>query len=438
MKRKYFAFYAILSLIGIIYNGDSKAVWNDEAVVQKGNPNIVILVVDTLRADHLPFYGYTLKTTPFLAKLASQSIIFDNAYSASSWTPPSTASIFTSLYPFQHKVVMALQDSVEVKIALNRIPERLETIAEFLKKQDYKTYAATDNINICKDEGFDQGFDMFVNHDYDTAEVVNGHVKEWAEDIKNQEKYFLYLHYNDPHHPLNKREPWYEKKEDSKENYISMYDSEISYADAHISELYDLLSWDKNTLVIFTADHGEELWDHDDMGHGYTLYNEVTRVPLFVYFPEDQRKTGRIQHNVSTMDIFPTIRAYLGLEPDPDHEGVSLLPLMKNPESVKNERHIFSHLDRKHKTRGDMLARSTVYRNWKWYRMEPHEGALFNLENDPGEKTDVSKENPAITADLAGKYRTFEKNCVKYDRETVDYYLDEKTKASLRALGYTQ
>ena len=214
-------------------------------------PNVVLIVLDTLRADHLPFYGYKKKTAPFLSEIASRSIIFENAYSASSWTAPATASIFTSLYPFQHGVTTGLKTSKFFKIKLNRIPEKIKTITEILKENGYKTYGVADNINICKDEGFTQGFDRFKLLPYEFETKTNIQLEKWAEEIKAQKKYFLYIHYNDCHLPYHKRSPWYQKKENERDDLISCYDSEINYVDAKIKKMYELFGWDKNTMLIY-------------------------------------------------------------------------------------------------------------------------------------------------------------------------------------------
>lgn len=151
--------------------------------------NIVLIVIDTLRPDHLPFYGYSIDTAPFLNELSAKSVVFENAYAASSWTAPAAASIFTSLYPIQHGVVtgMRAHDIVTEEnqsITLNRIPDKLSTIAEVLKGAGFKTYAVADNVNISEEMGFDQGFDKFVNFQYVTAEGVNENLLKWEKDIK--------------------------------------------------------------------------------------------------------------------------------------------------------------------------------------------------------------------------------------------------------------
>ena len=170
---------------------------------KKHEPNVVLIVLDTLRADHLPFYGYYKNTAPFLTELSTRSVVFENVFSASSYTSPATASIFTSLYPFQHGVYTGFFTSKQKKIELNRIPERIKTITEILKENGYETYGVADNINICKEEGFTQGFDKFKQFHYVQEQKMVQRLREWAGEIKAQNKYFLYIHFNDCHGPYH-------------------------------------------------------------------------------------------------------------------------------------------------------------------------------------------------------------------------------------------
>ena len=239
-------------------------------------PNIVVIVIDTLRQDHLPFYGYPKDTAPFLSKVAARSVVFENAYSVSSWTAPATASIFTSLNPIQHGVTTGMLATrklqmINSKIKLNKIPNQLETMPEVLKKAGYKTYAVADNFNISEEEGFDQGFDKFITYNYKTADRVNDTLKKMQKEIKNAGKYFLYIHYMDTHEPYHKRAPWFEESDDPREVKISAYDSEINYVDGKIKEAFEFFGWDENTLVIITSDHGEEFYDHGKWGHGENI-----------------------------------------------------------------------------------------------------------------------------------------------------------------------
>ena len=401
-------------------------------------PNVVLIVVDTLGAVHLPFHGYGKNTAPFLTELSSQNVIFENAFSASSWTAPSTASLLTSLYPFQHGVVMGMAATMRNKIELNRIPEKVKTLTEVLKETGYATYGVAENININEKIGFTQGFDKFKRFTY-TKFKMQDQLVEWSDEIKSQKKYFLYIHYNDPHQPYHRRSPWYEKKENPKADLMARYDSEINYVDDKIREMYELFDWKKNTLLVITADHGEEFWEHDSQGHGGTLYSEVIHVPMIMQFPGEDRIQRRITANVTNLDILPTIRNYLGIESSETEEGVDLKTLIQGKGGYDRHRYLFSHLDRIRKQKGDLKFISTISGEWKLIYQTGGEGReLYNLKEDPGEKRNAYVE-VAGTADLLlSEFLKFEKNCKKFSKKKVEILLDKEKIEELKALGYVK
>ncbi len=407
-------------------------------------PNVVLIVLDTLRADHLPFYGYKKETAPFLTKIASQSIVFDNAFAASSWTAPSTASIFTSLYPFQHGVTAGYLASKFHRTRLNRIPAKIKTITEVLKEKGYKTYGAADNINICEKIGFTQGFDRFKRFPYEDESKMNRHLEKWSLEMKAQKKYFLYIHYNDCHTPLHKRPPFYREQADHLADLIAQYDSEIHHVDAKIKEMYELFGWEENTLLIITADHGEELKERGRWGHGSTLYSEVIRVPFLIYFPGKERRHKRIRENVGNIDILPTVRNYLGIKSGETEAGVNLMPLIKGKNNTPGDRYIFSHL-LKQKRKGKskkVIHRATIFKEWKSiYREQSRDSykrEFYNLLTDPGEKVNAFMENKSLASRLFIKFISFEKKCKKFKQETEDVKLGKKKMEELKSLGYVK
>jgi arylsulfatase A-like enzyme len=404
---------------------------------KKSEPNVVVIVIDTLRADHLPMYGYEKNTAPFLSELAQKGVLFENAFSASSWTAPSTASIFTSFYPIQHGVKMGLQDSNKNNIQLNAIPEEIKTIPEVLKSAGYTTYGVAENINIGKEIGFNQGFDSFKRFQYPNNKRIERFLERWADEIMSREKYFLYIHFNDPHGPYHARTPWYKKEEKIRRDIVARYDSEISYVDDRIKNLYKRFGWDKNTLLIITADHGEGFWEHGVAGHGNTLYSEVVHVPLMICFPESGQKTGRIKKKVAAMDILPTINSYLGIGDSTLREGVDLMPLVRGKKGNTNDRYLFPFaihylLERERTPKEDVGKRITlksiVHKNWK-YIVRFKEGAM---------EKDLIIEHRDLARLLFSKYAEFEKKCKKYRQVSKRVKLDKKKKKELQTLGYVQ
>jgi choline-sulfatase len=406
---------------------------------EPANFNVVLIVVDTLRSDHLSFYGYPQETAPFLSHLAGRSTQFENVFSASSWTSPATASIFTSLYPFQHGVMMGLMaiiktQKIDPKIKVNRIPGEIDTITEVLKRNGFKTYGISDNLNIGKKQGFDQGFDRLRTFNYQGAHHLNALLKKWKNDITTGGKYFLYLHYMDPHAPYHQHEPLDKALKGRKNISLAAYNSEIRYVDRHIKEMYELFGWDKNTLLIITSDHGEGLWDHGFMGHGYSLYREEIQVPLLIGLPDSHQKKT-ISTNVSTIDILPTVRDLVGLPPSRHDEGVSLVPLIGDEKL--EERFIFSHLwNIVSETHKKIEYKATIYQRIHFILRSPSQRELYDLHNDKKERHNrfhISQKSARI---LESKFKSFMKSCRKYNPESIYYRLSDEKLEKLKSLGY--
>ena len=402
--------------------------------------NVVLIVIDALRADHLPFYGYEKNTSPFLWELSKQSVVFENAFSASSWTSPGTASIFTSMYPYQHGVLMGLlairnAQKIDPNVKINRIPEEINTITEVMKKNGYRTYGVADNLNIGERQGFTQGFDKFETYMYKAAPKVNQTVKNWKNQLMSNGKYFLYIHYMEPHAPYHPRKPWHKPHEDNQQNRISAYDSEINFVDQHIKELFELFAWDKNTILIITADHGEGLWDHGMMAHGKSLYREELHVPLMVYLPE--KKIGRrISTNASTLDILPTVRFLLGLPQDNSDEGISLVPLIENQKHDLDKRNIYSYLWVK--TGKKIEWKSTIYKNWHFLIKLPNSRHLYSLLKDKKEENNQFFTGYTTARLLEQRFEDFMKKSKKYQQKSATYKLDEEKTDKLKSLGYVE
>lgn len=405
--------------------------------------NVVLIVIDTLRSDHLSFHGYDKNTTPFLSEIAKKSIIFENCFSTSSWTSPATASIFTSMYPFQHGVLMGLlavirAKALEPEIKVNKISERIETITEVFKKNNYKTFGISDNLNIGKKQGFNQGFDRLQTFNYKGAPEVNKILKKWKKEILENGKYFLYLHYMDPHAPYHHRKPWYKPQVGKKNISLEAYDSEIYYVDQYIREAFQLFNWKENTLVIVTSDHGEGLWDHGIMGHGYTLYREEIQVPLLIYLPE-KKIFKRISSNVSTIDILPTVRELVGLTSSKNDEGISLLPYVENKKKKPDKRFVFSYLWKLGTEKGDQIEyKSTIYKRLHFMIKSPAERELYDLFTDKKEENNRINSSRKSARYLESKFNIFMKKCKKFNPESVYYKMSKKNIERLKTLGYVK
>ncbi|MCJ7772576.1 MAG: sulfatase-like hydrolase/transferase, partial [Desulfobacterales bacterium] len=302
----------------------------------------------------------------------------------------------TSLYPFQHGVLRnfittKVRMALDPKLLMARLPNSAVTLAEILKNAGYKTFGVSMNINISKELKFDQGFDRFAYKEGKDADIANSQLREWKKEILAAQPSFIFVQYMDCHSPYGRRSPWYKPGDSKKSDQMAAYDSEICYLDRRIQEISQLLSWERDTLFIFTSDHGEEFKEHGHFDHGATLYREVIQVPLFIVLPE-KITPKRVAANVSLLDILPTIRDYLGLVKDKDNAGISLKPYWEIPHDLPADRHIFSHLSKmkqKPKTKkiNIFTTRAIIFKNWHAISsVFPSRKQLFDWRKDPIEK----------------------------------------------------
>ena len=250
--------------------------------------NVVLITIDTLRADHLSCYGYERNTSPNIDRIAEKGVIFKNVYAPSSWTAPSMVSLFTAVYPINHGVTHGVGYEKNVTRSIQEIfSEELVTLAEILKAHGYTTFGVASNLHLSERFGFARGFDYFKCLPFIPAPPVNKTIYSWEDEIKHSDKFFLWVHYFDPHHFYFARSPWIddysppeltqklnlpkkpweelqafipvlEKDPEALSNLVALYDSEINFVDSYIGELIKRFEFDKNTLLIITADHGEE------------------------------------------------------------------------------------------------------------------------------------------------------------------------------------
>jgi arylsulfatase A-like enzyme len=404
---------------------------------QRRRPNIVLVVLDTVRADHLPPYGYPRDTAPFITHLAEKGVVFDRAYAASSWTSPSVASLFTSVYPFQHGVIWGMKKMREAGYRFNHLPASLETIPEAMKRAGYSTFAVSDNINVSPVTKFDAGFDRFESASDASSEAVNKRIKKWKGDLARAQPYFLYIQYMDAHAPYNARAPYYERfMADGRgagehPEYVAAYDSEVRTMDDRLKGLFEALGWDRDTLVLITADHGEEFWDRGYGGHAHTLHEELLHVPLIVSggrFPP-----GHVAAPVDLLDVLPTLRAYAGLPPDSRNEGVSLMPVISgaSPRGWK-DRTLFAHLV----TLSDSVLHEAVIDGRYKLIMTGGRSMLYDIVDDPREQRDIAAAHPDVVRRMADGYRKFVAESRQYGEAPATEQLSPEAVEQLKALGY--
>lgn len=297
----------------------------------KNRPNVLLFVFDALRPDHLGCYGYTRPTSPNIDNFAAKGTLFEKAYSNSSWTKPSIASLFTSLYPHEHKSITRESN----------LDNRLFTLAEFFQNRYYKTVCIQTNPFISNEFNFNQGFCLYVDMINKEAKDVTETFLSWL-NYNSKKPFFAYLHYMDTHFPYNSPQEYISKfgkeqsrfwsptnltipdlrvlnkiafTEEDRKSLVNRYDGAINYIDYNFSLIVDKLA-DLNllnkTIIIITADHGEELFDHDNIDHGHSLYEEIIRVPLIIGGLKSIPQ-ARIKMPFQLKDLFPLIISLAGI-----------------------------------------------------------------------------------------------------------------------------
>lgn len=426
-----------------------------------GRPNVVLITLDTFRPDHLQSYGYPKATGPFLDRVIAGGTFFRQSYATSTWTAPSTSSLFTGLYPTRHGVTQgflahqkrsaALEDLVGTKLLLNRLPEDVATLPEILRQAGYQTFGVASNINIGREIGFDRGFDRFRKMQDVDAEKLAEQVKIWHSEGLPSAPRFLYLHFNDVHEPYRVRPQWYEEpqvesgQDAELARTVAAYNSEISYLDSVLERLYEDLSWQENTLLIIVSDHGEEFGEHGKIGHQFSVHHELMRT-LMVFSGTDLGiPQGDITMHVSLIDILPTVLDFLQLPALEGVDGLSLRPwLQADSPSVAEQRHfrkrtLFAHRQRYRVRQGKEPEQlwAAVRGPWKLIDNERRQ-RLFHLQKDPTEQRNRARFREALVKELTDDLEAFRANGFRVSGEQTEVELDEETLESLRSLGYIQ
>jgi arylsulfatase A-like enzyme len=420
--------------------------------------NVILYLVDTLRADHLGCYGYSRPVSPHVDAFARGATLFRHMVAQSSWTRPSTTSILTGLLPRTHGV----------NGRRDKLSEQALTLAEMLRSRGYHTAGFVTNGNVARSFGLGQGFETYdLIPDDHTSTHVNAEAADWLEkDWKRDAPFFLYLHTVDPHAPYNPPPPFrqrfapevhdesltrlrtFHRLEDSslaptpelRRSLLDLYDAEIATNDAAFGELIDLLVrrglWE-DTVVIFISDHGEELFDHGGWEHGKTLHAEMLDVPLIVRAPGAAPRV--VQRQAQQVDVAPTVLELLGLPVPPVVEGRSLAPWITGgiggpPDQDEPETAAYSWLDQR-----DFRAASVTTPAWRLIEdRAPRPGrALYDRHADPGEHRDLSPERAVRAGYLLDHLRLAErhrKGALRAGEATVDTELRKQ----LQALGYIQ
>jgi arylsulfatase A-like enzyme len=418
--------------------------------------NLVVVLVDTLRADHLGYAGHTRPASPRIDALAEESFVFLGHHANASRTGPSVATLFTGLHPRSHGVLNPLT-SWDAKGTLD--PSQT-TLAERLAEHGYRSYGFTGNLNASPRFGFDQGFVEYRFVECESAADFNALALEALADVS--EPFYLLLHYMEPHStyaaPERYRSLWADPSYSGPltgdhaqldeivagkldvtaadvERLRVLYDQEIRYLDDRLGELLDGLEaagHADDTLLVLHSDHGEEFLEHGSALHGYTLYDEQLRVPLLIRDP--RRPAGRrIEFVTRQVDVLPTLLELLGIEAEPGLQGRSLVPLFEGV-PAEPAPPVFAEASlRAVKT---VKLRSISWDGWKLIENRlPHPSLeLYHLENDPGEQENLAAAEPERAEAMRAQLRAFAESLPEGKPGRVQHRAEEA--ARLRELGY--
>lgn len=450
---------------------------------QSARPNVLVIVLDTLRADHLSCYGYGRPTSPNIDALAAEGILFESAFTTCNWTLPSHASLFTGLHPIQ---AGATSETLH-------LPAENGTLAEALSTAGYRTAAFICNGWVSKERGFDQGFseyhEMWRRENLPARRAVHQTIEsitvdrmvEWIEAAgSSPEPFFLFANLNGVHLSYSPREPYLTRflSEDYPPALVQwtmqitswwdhltgqivlgerefrllndLYDGEIGFADAQVGRLVHALKQTgilDDTLVIVVSDHGENLGERDRIDHMMTMYETVLHIPLVMRYPA-AFKPARASEIVSITDVAPTILDLCGAADQMPHLSAEQTSLANSA----NRRREYVIAGNERPVTGIDLLKNR-YPGYDWtlidYRMrclrtashkliwnENHSFEMYNLAKDPKEMTNLADEQPATQRQLLGLLQKRFEEIADTREHPMFQSQDEETLEKLRSLGY--
>jgi len=397
--------------------------------------NVLLITMDTTRADHLRCYGYMNVETPALNSIASEGVLFKRAYAHLPMTLPAHTSILSGTYPLYHGVI----DNGGYKV-----PNQLELLSEVLKKRGYTTAAFISAAVLKKTFNLDQGFDHWDEADIQPqkemtalvadrkANVTTDAVLKWL-DQNHSKPWFLWVHYYDPHAEYDPPEPY-------KHLYwFDAYAGEIAFMDSQIKRLLQYLdrkNLKEKTIIVAIADHGEGLGEHEEKTHALFIYEATEHIPFLMRVPGLKNKGRILSRIVSQADVMPTILDFLSLPVPKEVQGKSLKKLILGQEKVREEGEAFleSHFPLLHYGWSELYGLETS--QYKYIQAPKPE--LYDLYIDQGETTNIAKQNPKLIKEMDFKLDQIKKS----SRSTLaqeaerEVQLDDQTRKQLEALGY--
>ncbi|HEX4823756.1 MAG TPA: sulfatase-like hydrolase/transferase [Candidatus Polarisedimenticolaceae bacterium] len=400
--------------------------------IHAANLNLVVVTLDTTRADRIGCYGAKNVATPHLDALAKDGVRFTRAVSPMPLTLPAHCTIFTGLLPGAHGV----RDNGGFKLS----PEHV-TLAEVLEERGFATGGFVSAFVLDHRWGIAQGFDTYFD-DFDLKqqeklsmgdiqrpgnETVD-HAVAWLRTVKDK-RFFAWIHLYDPHAPYAPPEPYRSQYRDRP------YDGEIAWTDELVgrilASLRDLGVADR-TVVAVLADHGESLGEHGEHGHGYFVYEQVTHIPLLLVTPYSGTRGKVVDAVVKSIDLAPTLLDLLGVAGVTLGTGSSAVPLVTGASAAGGDGYSESFYARLHYGWSELRA----VRTKRWHFIEAPKAELYDLDADPGETTNVASRELDVIDRLRGSLGEFEKESIAKLAAAAPVEEDEETLKKLASLGY--
>src|ERR1700678_3012082 len=401
--------------------------------------NVVLITIDTLRADHVGCYGYKQIKTPNMDGLAADGVRFERAFAVVPVTLPSHSSILTGTYP----MFSGMHD-----FSANKLSSLQPTLASVLKQSGYETGAVVAAAVLDSRFGLNQGFDFYYDHfDFNRLDEANldemqrpGNVVadvalDWLAKT-SQKKFFLWMHRYDPHFPYHLAEPY------SREYATRPYDGEIAFADEQVGRLLRFLKQKgiyNNTVIVLCGDHGESLGEHGEKTHGFFIYNSTMHVPLIIYLPElnlpENAAARVVGDSVSLVDLMPTILGAVGVGVPSQVQGRSLLPeLQDHDDPAARDRVLYGEtfLPRIHFNWSELRGSE----NRKYHFIDAPRPELYDLTKDPGEVHNLFTDKSAVAEEMRAKLNGMIRDYSACKEMAEKTGLDPALMERLKALGY--
>jgi arylsulfatase A-like enzyme len=435
--------------------------------------NVVLISLDSLRADHVGAYGYQRDTSPVFDRVAREGVLFRNAIATSSWTLPTHLTMFTGLSQVAHGVFV---DTVV-------LPRTIPTLGEIFREAGYQTAGFVSGPYVGPHYGYDRGMDTYVDFSAKwgkSAEArsailspeINKNALAWLDGMKTDQPFFQVLHYFDIHYDFVPPPPFdamfdpdYTGTMDGKrfierddvhpgmdkrdlDHILALYDGEIRFTDMHVGKILDRLR-EKNlldsTVLMILSDHGDEFFEHGNKGHHRTVYDEVLRIPFVIRLPNAENAGRVIEDQVSTLDVFPTLLDGAGITPPSDAEGESLIGWIGGAKSTRDA--VYADFYDKRGFNVQVARRTPVEKTIQHFNRinHPKRGPIeyYDLSSDAAESDNRSEQHPGEVASALERMSQWLEDRWRFHRRAElgaggadSIEIDEETKKRLESLGY--